>query len=168
MSEIENGRASAEFVNVMEKYKQTVYGLAVSQLKNRSDADDVFQEVFLTYYRKSPRCGSEQELRAWLIRTTLNCCKRSLFSIWNTRVDKVEGAGEDIAVEFSSQAENDIWEAVLSLRPKLRTPVYLFYFEDIPIGRIAEILGIDEGAVKMRLMRARKLLKKRLEGEYFE
>ena len=159
---------TSELENVMTEYKQTVYGLAVSQLNSRSDADDVFQEVFLTWYRKRPDCPNSDALRAWLIRTTLNICRRVKNSPWFTRVDVKEDAGEDIPVQFSSQTENEVWSAVMSLAEKYRAPVYLYYFEDIPVSGIAEILGIGEGAVKMRLVRARKLLKKRLEGDYFE
>ncbi|MBR1392678.1 MAG: sigma-70 family RNA polymerase sigma factor [Ruminococcus sp.] len=163
-----NNPAASDLARVMKDYKQTVYGLALSQLKNKQDAEDIFQEVFLTYFRKAPQCDDEPALRCWLIRTTLNLCKRSNASIWNTRVEKREDAGEDTAVQFSSQTENDIWEAVMSLKEKYRVPVYLFYFEDMPVAEIARTLCIDEGAAKMRLSRARKTLKKRLEGEYFE
>ncbi|MBR4622718.1 MAG: sigma-70 family RNA polymerase sigma factor [Ruminococcus sp.] len=152
----------------MELYKQTVYGLAVSQLRLKSEADDVFQEVFLTYFRKKPQCPNEQALRAWLVRTTLNLCRRSNKSIWNTRVDKQEKAGEELTVEFLSKEENEVYTAVRSLKEKYRVPVWLYYFEEMTEKDIADVLGLSAGAVKMRLSRARKMLKKRLEGEYFE
>lgn len=158
----------SSFAEIVEKYKNTVYGLAVSQLKLKNEADDVFQEVFLTYFRKAPQLDDEQALRAWLVRTTLNLCRRSNTSIWNTRVDKLENAGEDQGVQFSSKEENEVFAAVLALKEKYRVPVYLFYFEEMTAAQIAETLGINEGTVKMRLARARKMLRKRLEGEYFE
>lgn len=153
---------------VMEKYKQTVYGLALSHLNSRSEADDVFQEVFLLYYSKAPQFEDEAARRSWLVRTTLNFCKRSNSSIWNTRVDKDPDAGTELAVQFSSQAENEIYAAVLSLEPKYRVPVYLFYFEDMSAHEIAKATGSTAAAVMMKLSRARKILKKRLEGDYFE
>lgn len=165
MRETEKGLGLAE---VMERHKQTVYGLAVSMLRHKSEADDVFQEVFLTYFRKAPQCENEQALKAWLVRTTLNLCKRSNASSWNTRVEKRGDAIDDEAVEFSSREESEVFEAVRGLKEKYRLPVYLFYFEEMTVSRIAQALGLSEGAVKMRLSRARQLLKKRLEGDYFE
>lgn len=153
---------------VMNRYKQTVYGLALSHLNSRTDADDVFQEVFLLYYTKAPQFDNESALKAWLVRTTLNFCKRSNSSIWNTRVDKDPDTGAELAVQFSSQTENEIYAAVLSLEPKYRVPVYLFYFEDMSAHEIAKATGSTTAAVMMKLSRARKILKKRLEGDYFE
>ena len=156
------------FGEVMQRYKQTVYGLAMSLLWNRSETEDVFQEVFLTYFRKAPQCENEQALRAWLVRTTLNLCRRSNKSSWNTRVEKQENAGENEAVEFSIREESEVFSAVRELKEKYRVPVYLFYFEELTVAQTAEVLGISQAAVKMRLSRARRLLKKRLEGDYFE
>lgn len=152
---------------VMGKYKQTVYGLAVTHLNSRADADDVFQEVFLLYHTKAPVFEHEYALRAWLIRTTLNLCTRTNHSAWNSRVDKDPDAGTDIAVQFQTETENEVFAAVLSLEPKLRTAVYLYYFEGLKTSEIAEATGTTSAAVMMRLSRARKILKKRLEGEYF-
>lgn len=157
-----------ELEQVMEKYKKTVYGLAVSHLNNRAEADDVFQEVFLTYYTKAPVFENEAAERAWLIRTALNFCKRSNHSAWNSRVDKDPDAGADLAVQFRTQTENEVYAAVLSLEHKYRIPVYLFYFEGMSCSEIAKAVDSTSAAVMMRLSRARKLLKKRLEGDYFE
>ena len=159
---------ASELRRVMDMYRHTVFGLAVSLLGDRRDAEDVYQEVFLAYFRKAPVFESEAARKAWLIRTAVYLCKRVRRSIWNTRVDKQEDAGESIPVQFSSRAENDVWDAVMKLPRRLRIPVYLFYFEDMPVSEIASLLNITEGAVKMQLMRARKQLRKRLEGEYFE
>lgn len=152
---------------VMNRYKQTVYGLAVTHLNSRADADDVFQEVFLLYHTKAPSFDSETALRAWLIRTTLNLCKRTNHSLWNVRVDKDPDAGIDVAVQFRTETENEVFAAVLALEPSLRIPVYLFYFEDMSSSEIARATGTTTAAVMMRLSRARKILRKRLEGDHF-
>ena len=53
------------------EYKNTVYGIALTMLINKSDADDVFQEVFLLYYLKQLSFDNEAAKKAWLIRTTV-------------------------------------------------------------------------------------------------
>ncbi|SDB13259.1 RNA polymerase sigma-70 factor, ECF subfamily [Ruminococcaceae bacterium FB2012] len=153
--------------DVIGKYKETVYGIALSHLNSRADADDVFQETFLLYHTKAPQFDDEKALKAWLVRTALNLCRSSNSSIWNTRVDKDPDAGADVAVHFGSREEDGIWAAVRSLEPKYRTAVYLFYFEDMSVREIAKALGITEAAVQKRLSRARKKLRTKLEGDYF-
>lgn len=59
-----------------------------------------------------------------------------------------------------------ILEAVLSLSPKYRIPTHLFYYEDMSIAEIAAATGIREGTVKVRLFRARELLRGILKGAY--
>ena len=58
------------------RYKDTVYGIAVTQLRSRQDADDAFQEVFMTYLTKAPEFSSDEHEKAWLIRTAVNICRR--------------------------------------------------------------------------------------------
>ena len=67
---------------VIEKYKDMVYRIAFSYCRNRSDADDVFQEVFLRYFRKAPVFKNAEHEKAWLIRVTVNCSKSVLMSPW--------------------------------------------------------------------------------------
>jgi len=68
--------------SVIEEYSTMVYRLAVSQTGNRTDADDVFQEVFLRYIRRERSFESEEHRKAWLIRVTVNCCKNYFNSAW--------------------------------------------------------------------------------------
>lgn len=157
----------SELAQVMEKYKETVYGLALSHLCSRTEADDVFQEVFWLYHTKSPSFESESARKAWLVRATLNLCKKHNFNIWNTRVEKDPDAGADVAVSFGSREENEVWAAVMSLEAKYRIPVYLFYFEEMSAREIGKILGLTEAAVLKRLSRARKKLRTELEGDRF-
>ena len=66
---------------VVRAYADTVYALALSQLRSRTDADDVFQEVFLAYVRRKPEFESQEHQKAWFLRVTLNCCKK----LWRFR-----------------------------------------------------------------------------------
>ena len=54
------------------------------------------------------------------------------------------------------------------LPEKYRVPVYLYYFENMPIAETAKVLGLRESTVQTRLLRARKKLKKIMEGEFFD
>jgi RNA polymerase sigma-70 factor (ECF subfamily) len=63
-------------------YSGSLYRLAFAYLKNRHDAEDAVQEVFLAYLDKAPRFLSEAHEKAWLIRVTVNRCKNQLKSGW--------------------------------------------------------------------------------------
>lgn len=80
--------------DIIEEYSRTVYRLAYAQTKNKNDADDVFQEVFLRYIRKKPSFGSKEHEKAWFIRVTINCCK----NIWiSTKKRNTAQLDENIA-----------------------------------------------------------------------
>lgn len=66
----------------METYGDMVYRLALAQTQSSHDADDVFQEVFLRYLRSAPAFREEEHRKAWLLRVTVNCCKKLHGSFW--------------------------------------------------------------------------------------
>lgn len=67
---------------MIEKYFDTVYRLALSQTKDRYRADDVLQDVFLRYIKTDKDFESEEHVKAWLIRVTVNCCKSTFTNSW--------------------------------------------------------------------------------------
>ena len=159
------GTDRSRLEEVMAQYKQLVYSTAVTQLGSISDAEDVFQEVFLLYYRKAPEFPNEKAQRSWLIRTTLNKCRQLRADKWRVHVDK--DAEPEQAVEFSTKEENQVWQAVMALDEKYRMPVWLRYFQEMSVEDIGAALGLRPNAVSVRLNRARKILRKKLEGDYF-
>ena len=151
---------------VIEKYSATVYGIALTHTKNKCDADDVYQNVFLTYFKKNKRFESEEHRKAYIINITLKCVKKVNFSTWNKKTVALDER-KDVAFAFSSREENSVFIAIKELPEKYRTVIHLFYFENLPTSKISEILRIKEPAVRMRLVRAREMLRNKLKGEYF-
>ena len=146
----------------VRRYGSMVYRIALSQTKNKEDAEDVFQEAFLSLIRSNPSLESEEHRKAWLIRVTLNCCKKHFRFMKKVTVPLTE----DIPCEFTPE-EEDVYGAVLSLPQKYKAVIHLFYYEDLPVKEISEILNIKENAVKTRLFRARQMLQPKLR-EMFE
>jgi RNA polymerase sigma-70 factor (ECF subfamily) len=193
-----NGCASANSTNdieaVVRRYTSTVYGVALTHTGNRSDADDVFQEVFLAYHRSSPTLTSEEHRKAWLIRTTLNLSLKVTQGSWHQKVvpftalqeaqpaDKRESSGPaappsadgpayeaaarpaDFAFETTTQ--DLVFDALHGLPETYRSVLHLFYFEDLPVKAIAALLELEPGAVKTRLSRGRDLLREKLKGVF--
>ncbi|MDR0782656.1 MAG: sigma-70 family RNA polymerase sigma factor [Propionibacteriaceae bacterium] len=151
---------------VVARYQGLVYSICLTHTRSRSDADDAFQEVFMTYHRKQPVCSDEEHLKAWLINTTLTTTRRVAGSAWYKRVVLL-GMAEDEAGFFRSGVEeyDTLFHALMNLPEIYRTVIHLFYVEDLPIGRIAVVLRIEPGAVKMRLARGRLMLREALHKE---
>ncbi len=145
------------------EYKNTVYGIALTMLMNKSDTDDVFQEVFLLYYLKQLSFDNEAAKRAWLIRTTVFKCRQQNSSKWNQHIDKTDEFNGDISLE--TQEDKEVYSAVMELPQKIREAVYLHCFVGLSVNETAKILGVRANTVSMRLNRAKKLLRKRLEGD---
>ena len=90
---------------VIQRYKATVYSVALSYVNNREDADDIFQEVFLIYFRTNPQFNEEEHRKAWLIRTTINCSKRVVDSTYRKRTVPLDEMEEE-SFQFQTKEEN--------------------------------------------------------------
>lgn len=142
---------------VIEKYADMVYRLAFSRVKNKNDADDIFQEVFLRYIKSERDFETEEHRKAWLIRVTINCSNSFFSSSWIQKVVPMEG---NESIPFESPEESELHELLMELPVKYRTVLHLFYYEDLPINEISRILKQKPATVKTQLVRARQMLKK--------
>jgi RNA polymerase sigma-70 factor (ECF subfamily) len=161
---------------VIAQYRGMVYGIALSHTKNTSDADDVFQEVFLAYHRKQPLLESDERRKAWLITTTLNCVRQLTMGSWRRKVvplhEQPVQEQTDDGFHFRTDEQDAVFSALQELSDRYRSVLYLFYFEDMSIAQIGRALDIETGTVKVRLSRGRAQmrdrLRDRLRGEYFD
>jgi len=145
-------------------YADTVRRICFMHLKNRSDVEDVFQEVFLKYALHEACFESEEHERAWLIRSAINACKDLLKSTWRRRVASLEDA--DTSCVADPDTHSEVLDAVLRLKPpKYRTVIYLHYFEGYKATEIARLLEQKENTVYTWLARAREQLRHQLGGE---
>lgn len=146
---------------ICEKYFDMVYKLALSQTKDRDHAEDVTSDVFLKFIGNSKDFESEEHIKAWLIRVTINCSK-SVFS--NSWFKKTVPLTETLEAEMPKE-ESDVYLAVLKLPQKYRAVIHLFYYEELSVSQIAKYLKLNESTVRTHLQRGRGLLKTMLEGE---
>lgn len=151
---------------IVEEHGDMVYRIAMAQVKNSADADDIYQEVFISLIKNIDSIENEKHLKYWLIRTTLNKCKNFFKLYWNKKVDKTNTFDYNQSYEFEL---NEIRELVKSLPSKYKDVVFLHYYEGYNVREIGEILKIKEGTVKSRLFKARNLLKTEIiKGEIYE
>lgn len=154
--------------SVIQRYKGMVYSVALSYTKNRDDADDIFQEVFLIYFRVKPAFNDEEHRKAWLIRTAMNCSKRVVDSTYRKRIVPMDEL-EEGSFQFQTKEENAVYLALQQLPEKYRIVLHLFYFEDMSIDQICKILNLKPTTVKVQLMRGREMMREKLkEEEYYD
>ena len=147
---------------VVRTYSDMVYKIAYRYTKNPTDADDVYSETFLTYFKKERTFESEEHRKAWLIRVTVNCAKDLL-----TGRGYYEELNEDLAgAEQEALPREEILtlrEAIAALPQHQREVITLFYLQDLTVRQIADILDKNENTVKVTLARARDRLREYLE-----
>ncbi len=152
--------SEAEFDAALAQYGDTVYRLAFAYTRNRADADDVFQEVFLRYFRRAPAFETEEHRKAWLLRVTINRAKSCLSCRVLHGPPQAEGA-----VLFSAPASMELHEALSKLAPKYRTVIHLFYYEGYTAEEIGALLHRKPATVRTQLTRARRRLASLLQDE---
>ena len=140
---------------VVERWGDMVWRLALARTASVPDAEDVFQEVFLRYFRHEDRFQSDEHRKAWLIRCTVNRAKSVFASPWRRRTVPLETA-EEVGVEDDYR---EVYSAVLSLPAKYRAAIHLHYFEGLSVAEMAAALNSTEGTVKSQLSRGRALLR---------
>lgn len=151
-----------EFMRAVETYRDTVYRVALHHFASPLDAEDAVQEVFLRLYTREEAFDSQEHLRRWLIRVTVNVCKDVLKSPWRRRRISLEALPDQPV--FDAPEQGELYQAVLALPEKYRVVLDLYYYEELSTREIGQVLGLRQTAVTTRLFRARDLLKQRLEA----
>ena len=148
---------------VVRTYADMVYKIAYRYVANPTDADDVFSETFLTYFKKERSFQDEEHRKAWIIRVTINCAKDLLKGrpSWEELSETVVG---DEGPDLCSEEQLDLHTAIQQLRLEYREVICLHYLEGLSVQDIAVVLGRNENTVKTHLARGREKLRKFLEG----
>lgn len=159
-------RSEQEVSRAIEAYGDTVRRVCMIRLKNYSDAEDIFQTVFLKYALSSAVFHSAEHEKAWFLRVTLNACKDLLKSWFRSRIVPLEELLEQPAA--LSENHREVLEAVLSLPEKYRDVVYLHYYEGYTAPEIGVLLKKNPNTIYTLLTRARERLRETLGGDWYE
>jgi RNA polymerase sigma-70 factor (ECF subfamily) len=156
---------AAEFEALVARQSHFVFRVAYAILRNRHDAEDTVQETFLKLYRNQTWRGINDE-RAFLARAAWRVAIDRLPK--QQRVD-VELDDEPISVTpspeqqaIASNHHKTVHRMIDGLPEELRQPLVLSAIDELNSREIAAILGLPEGTVRTRLMRARQILKQKL------
>lgn len=155
---------------VVRFYSPMVWRIALTKTQSTHDAEDIFQDVFVKLVMHEKPFESEEHRKAWLIRVTINCCNSHFVAPWRKNVDALDDVtmaqlpDEDTLHPSDADDRPDVYAEVLKLPQQMREVILLFYYEELSIREIAEILQTSEVNVKKRLSRARQKLRLELDG----
>lgn len=145
-------------IDVYRRYADMVYRLALLMVKNKMDADDIFQEVFIKFSKAHDSLKSEEHIKAWLVRVTINQCKNFFRLYWNRNHVSIHGM--EIPVE--DPVKREIIGYVIKLPEKYKVVIYLYYYLGYSTEEIAAIVNTRSATIRTRLKRAREMLKNHL------
>jgi RNA polymerase sigma-70 factor (ECF subfamily) len=165
---------------VFERYSNKIYRLAASMLHDEVQADGVVQDTFLALIENIDTFKGDAGVGTWLYRVAYNeCLMRVRKAKPIVELDENAEDGDTLPTHFidwqtvpdqilgSSEAMQQMEHAITQLKPDLRTVFVLRDIEELSTAETAEILGITENLVKVRLHRARLALREKL-ASYFE
>lgn len=144
---------------VIRTYADMVYKIAVRYTKNLADAEDVFSDTFLAYYRKKQEFASEEHRKAWLIRVTINF-SRNLYRAHKKSAELDESIPSQERGFDAVENAADLKTALEQMRPEYREVICLYYLQELSVKELAQVLGRNESTVRTQLLRGREQLRK--------
>lgn len=147
---------------VVEKYYDMIFYLALARTKNEDDAKDIVQDVFTVLIKYDGTFNSEEHLKAWLIKVAIFCSQKFI-----KKFHREIAVSEDMLMgTYNMDDENiAVYNALMKLSPQHRTIVYLHYYQGYKLKEIAQMLDKTYDSVQSMLKNAKKKLRQFLSGE---
>ncbi len=161
------------FAHLVKNYQQMVFTLAVRIVKSREEAEEVSQDVFVKAYNGLSKFKGDSKFSTWIYKiayyASLDVVKKKKRQINSEHIDKMNEGNlgiEQNAVDYiESNERKEIIKKALSKLPEAeRVILTLYYFEEIPVKEISEIVNLSQDNVKVKLFRSRKKLYSILEN----
>lgn len=159
------------FAELVRRHKRKVFAIVARFVRNTDELDDVCQEVFIKVYENLGRYRGDAPFEHWVSKIAVNTCYDTLRRQRRRRddvpLDDVIFSLRDPAQEENpgNEAGEILRRALARLRPEDRLVITLLNLEEKSVREISVLTGWSEAKVKVRAFRARKELKKILEGE---
>lgn len=152
------------FLELVDKYKKKVVSLCYSFTENLHDAEDLSQEVFISFYKNINKFRGDSSLSTYIYKITVTKCidfkrKRS-FKNFLSGLFAVQKDSQEDMVERSY-----IRQCIKNLPEDMRTCIILYYYIGLSQKEISNILETSEKAIEGKIYRAKQKLKKELQEE---
>lgn len=163
---INNGDTRA-YAQLVDRYKNLVYTLALRMLKHKEEAEEVAQDTFIKVFKSLDKFKGDSKFSTWIYRVAYNTCldniKKNKKHLNNVaiddytfnKLDTVDNALDNIINEEKSAL---IKNCINKLPEDSSALLTLFYFEELSLDEISKIINVEANTVKVKLYRARKKL----------
>lgn len=158
------------FEELVSRYRKPVFSICYRMIRQREEAEDLAQEVFIKAYRNLRQFNPEHKFSSWILKiatnTTIDALRKKKLDTMPLE-EEIETHREDVSAEKSflqEEARQEIETAIGRLPQEYRMVVLLYHQQGKSYQDIADILEIPLSMVKNRLFRARKILKAELKN----
>ncbi|MCL1632132.1 RNA polymerase sigma factor SigW [Sporolactobacillus sp. CPB3-1] len=165
------------FAELVEQYKNSVFGICLRMVGNTQEAEDLSQEAFIRAYKHIDQYDHERKFSTWLFRIATNLSIDFLRRRKNNvSLDAVVPGTEGLSLNtilpdegekpddriVRKETEEMVQMEIKKLPEKYRLAIILKYIEDLSLKEISEIMDIPVGTVKTRIHRGREMLRKNM------
>jgi RNA polymerase sigma-70 factor, ECF subfamily len=155
---------------LVREHARLVYRIAYSVTRNQQDAEDTTQETFLRVLRHRRKLAGVKDSRAWLARIAWRVAIERKQKVADVPIEDVKEVAMELrsrmvsadAAVLGIQLKNAVEKLIALLPGKLRDPLTLSTIEELSPAEVAQVLGINEAAVRSRIFRARQILRDKL------
>jgi RNA polymerase sigma-70 factor (ECF subfamily) len=156
---------TAAFERIVQRFERPVYSLVYRLTGDREGARDLAQEVFLKAWKNLARYDPERPFAPWFLKLAANLAINAREA---AKLRKTVPLEEQSAPPLGTQAASEeelraaVRKTIAELDPRFAACVTLFYLDGLSVKEISQRLGMPEGTVKIRLHRARDVLREKL------
>lgn len=165
-----------EYEYFLDRYGKQVFSLIVRIVTSEEDAEELTQDVFMKAFEQLKTFKAESSFSTWIYRIAYNTAisatrksSRNTLTMDDQYLQQVRD--EEVDGLFDSEDEeltDKLYNAMQKLSMEERTLLTLFYYEDKPLAEVAEVMGLTEANVKVRLHRTRKKLYVMIKNETYD
>lgn len=166
------------FVELVNRYKDLVFTLAIRMLKHREEAEEVSQDTFIKAYKSLAKFKGDSKFSTWIYKVAYNTCldriKKNKRQFNEVAIDEfterhIKTIDNALDTMEKDEQQKTIQECLQLLPSEDSFLLTLFYFEDLSLDDMSKIVGIESNTIKVKLFRSRKklatILKQKLEPE---
>ncbi|MFD2169586.1 RNA polymerase sigma factor [Tumebacillus lipolyticus] len=159
---------------LVERYQTLIYTIAHRMVRDRTEAEDITQEVFLKAYRTLDSFREEASFKTWICRIATNRCidwrrKHLVRQEQTAQVEEAERIPDDLDLSperilLRQERQVEVRDLIDKMPEKYRSILLMYHFQGMSYKDIAEVQEISPRTVETRLYRAKNMLRDRLKG----
>ncbi len=159
----QNKDVDEQLIVLMNEYGDSVLRMCYVYLKDYQLAEDMAQETFIKVYQHYEEFQNRSSVKTWILKIAINLCRNQMRTHWwkyRSEQELLETGAEEY---YDSSLDSQVILAEIAKLPvKYREVILLYYYQELAILEIANLLNEKESTIKARLVRARKKLKPEL------